>query len=197
MTTPSPVADAAAANQLQMAPTTMTAARIWSLQIVGLFTLLYPFIAIDFQHKAGVDGKAWGLRSIKLKFSRKLLYFAAVAAIAETARPLPADERRARLLALFALPPLQRIRHIAADAPPGSALAERTAELFAIYEFFLAQTAVAANRRALEEVCEERRADSPLYMALRRSSKAFSAALRDWLRERYPAEHPIHDALLF
>lgn len=157
----------------------------------------YRTIAIDFQHKAGVDGKAWGLRSIKLKFSRKLLYFAAVAAIAETARPLPADERRARLLALFALPPLQRIRHIAADAPPGSALAERTAELFAIYEFFLAQTAVAANRRALEEVCEERRADSPLYMALRRSSKAFSAALRDWLRERYPAEHPIHDALLF
>lgn len=57
MTTPSPVADAAAANQLQMAPTTMTAARIWSLQIVGLYTLLYPFIAVDFQHH--LDALEW------------------------------------------------------------------------------------------------------------------------------------------
>ncbi|HYQ39754.1 MAG TPA: HD domain-containing protein [Pseudomonas sp.] len=157
----------------------------------------YRTIAIDFQHKASVDGKAWGLRSIKLKFSRKLLYFTAIAAIAETARPLAQQERIARLLALLERPALQRIQLIASAAPASAALAAKTRELFAIYEFFLARIAEPANRRALEGVCEASREDSPLYMALRRSSKAFSVALYDWLRERYPADHPIHNALLF
>jgi hypothetical protein len=159
----------------------------------------YRTIAIDFQHKAGVDGKAWGLRSIKLKFSRKLLYFAGIAAIAETAQALDQPQRIARLLALLERPALQRI-HLIASAAPASAsasLADKTRELFAIYEFFLAQIAEPANRRTLEGVCEDSREDSALYMALRRSSKAFSVALYDWLRERYPADHPIHNALVF
>ena len=160
----------------------------------------YRTITIDVQHKACVDKKAWGLRSIKLKFSRKLLFFAGIIAIAETAREPARDARIERMLALLELPALERIHHIAcadANGPLAAGLAAKTRKIFAIYEFFLRQISEPANRRELSEIREENREDSDLYMELRQSSKTFSRTLFDWLREKYAEEHPIHNALVF
>lgn len=160
----------------------------------------YRTITTDVQHKACVDKKAWGLRSIKLKFSRKLLYFAAIIAIAETAREPARDARIERMLVLLELPALERIHCIAssdAGKPPAAALAARTQKIFAIYECFLRQLAEPANRHELAGVREENREASELYMQLRASSKTFTRTLFDWLRVRYAEDHPIHDALVF
>ncbi|MOA14485.1 hypothetical protein D3C78_1345900 [compost metagenome] len=161
----------------------------------------YRTIATDVQHKASVDQKDWGLRSIKLKFSRKLLYFAAIIAIAETAGEPAQDARIERLLALLELPALERIHRIASASgplqPPSPALERKTREIFAVYEFFLRQLAEPANRRELAALREDNREESDLYMELRASSKTFTRTLFDWLRVKYPEEHPIHTALVF
>lgn len=161
----------------------------------------YRTITIDVQHKACVDKKAWGLRSIKLKFSRKLLYFAALIAIADTAREAARDARIERMLALLELPPLERLHRLASAGgplqPPSPAVEEKTREIFTFYECFLRQLAEPANRHELAVVREESREQSELYMALRASSKTFTRTLHDWLREKYAKDHPIHDALVF
>ncbi|MBV2134314.1 HD domain-containing protein [Pseudomonas sp. MAP12] len=157
----------------------------------------YRTIATDVQHKASVDRRDWGLRSIKLKFSRKLLYFAGIVAIAETAGETAQDARIERLLALLELPALERIQAVASAEPASDRLRAKTREIFAIYEFFLRQISEPANRRELAALREEHREDSDLYMELRASSKAFSRTLFDWLREKYAEEHPIHNALVF
>ena len=159
----------------------------------------YRTIATDVQHKACVEQKDWGLRSIKLKFSRKLLYFAAIIAIAETAGEPAREARIERMLALLELPALERLHAIASADPAEqtAGLAAKTREIFAIYEFFLRQISAPANRRELAELREEDREGSELYMALRQSSKTFSRTLYDWLREKYAEEHPIHNALVF
>lgn len=160
----------------------------------------YRTISTDVQHKASVDKKDWGLRSIKLKFSRKLLYFAAIIAIAETASEPARDARIERLLALLELPALERI-HVIANADPAeqtsAGLVAKTREIFAIYEYFLRQISEPANRRELADLREQYREDCDLYMDLRQSSKTFSRTLYDWLREKYTEEHPIHNALVF
>lgn len=160
----------------------------------------YRTITTDVQHKACVEKKSWGLRSIKLKFSRKLLYFAAIVAIADTARESARDARIERMLALLELPALQRIQCIAAgdpQEPPSEALVARTRELFALYEYFLRQIAEPANRAELTALREECREESDLYMDLRESSKSFTRCLFDWLRVKYTEDHPIHNALVF
>lgn len=161
----------------------------------------YRTITIDVQHKACVDSRAWGLRSIKLKFSRKLLYFAAIIAIADTAREPARDARIERMLALLELPALERLQRIATDCEPlqkpSAAVEQKTREIFALYESFLRQLAVPANRLELAGVREDSREASELYMALRESSKTFTRCLFDWLRVKYAAEHPIHNALVF
>lgn len=161
----------------------------------------YRTITIDVQHKACVDKKAWGLRSIKLKYSRKLLYFAALIAIADTAREPARDARIERMLALLELPPLERLHRLASAGaplqPPSAAVEEKTREIFTFYECFLRQLAEPANRHELAAVREESREQSELYMALRASSKTFTRTLHDWLREKYAKDHPIHDALVF
>ncbi|SDR76558.1 HD domain-containing protein [Pseudomonas oryzae] len=161
----------------------------------------YRTITIDVQHKACVDRKSWGLRSIKLKFSRKLLYFAAIIAIADTAREQAREARIERMLALLELPALERLHRVAgASGPQQQSCVEverRTRELFALYEGFLRQLAEPANRHELAAVGEDRREASELYMALRESSKTFTHGLLDWLQVKYAEEHPIHSALVF
>lgn len=161
----------------------------------------YRTITTDVQHKACVDQKAWGLRSIKLKFSRKLLYFAAIIAIAETAGEPARDARIERLLALLELPALERLHAIAsASGPLQKSCAEvqrRTREIFALYEGFLRQLAEPANRQELAALREDDREACELYMELRESSKTFTRGLFDWLRVKYAEEHPIHHALVF
>ena len=68
-------------------------------------------ICVDFEYKTVKDSKPRAIRVIKLRFSRMLLYFAGVLAVAETYNKNPTD-KKAELEKLLAIPPVERVQKI-------------------------------------------------------------------------------------
>lgn len=154
----------------------------------------YRTITTDFEYKVAESNKSWGLRNVKLRFSRKILYFGGVLCIAETALKSNAEKSTA-LADLFNTSVLERIWLVGRDNP-------HTASIFGIYQDFLGAINDRDKRRALDEVAREDRESSPVFLEMRSRSKEFSVALADWLKEQYKDvslqdPHPIHSALLF
>lgn len=67
-------------------------------------------ICVDFEYKTSFDEKPRAIRLAKLRFSRMLLYFAGIVAIAE-AKDLNPYEKRARLVELFAIQGIDRLEN--------------------------------------------------------------------------------------
>lgn len=147
----------------------------------------YRNICVDFEMKTrGERAKGWGVRNIKLVFSRKLLYFSGVIAAAETA-DLPPKDKRARLLELLRLPPLERLAVVFGP--------DRAAEALSLYDGFLADINRADTRRALDAPPAAVR-ETALYRDLKNRGHRFSQALLTLLRARYPQDHLIHTLLV-
>jgi len=148
----------------------------------------YRTITTDFEYKVSETGKSWGLRNIKLRFSRKILYFGGVITVAELA-DVPYAEKVKVAAELFEKPVLQRIARVGGE--------EKIADICQIYDEFLTAISDASTRDALNQVTKERRTDSQEYQTLRTLSEAFSASLSSWLQMQYPKSHPIHHQLIF
>ncbi|MGN8248037.1 hypothetical protein [Pseudomonas sp. SMV7] len=147
----------------------------------------YRTLMANFEEKRA-EGKAWGVRNVKLLFSRKLLLAGGIVAIAE-AHGLPAPAKVDRLRQLLALTPLQRLATLGADNPHSDAL-------FEDYAVFLELISSAENRRYLDRLAPEQAMADPLYRQLRKRGQAFSLQLEHWLRSQYPG-HPILHAMFF
>jgi len=153
----------------------------------------YRTITTDFEFKVSENNKAWGLRNVKLRFSRKLLYFGGVIAVAETA--FDAQTEKNELIArILDKTVLERVQDIGCKNP-------HTSEILGIYQHFLQTIECPKNRDVLESVTKENRADCSLFLEMREKSKDFSKVLDSWLKIQYPisddAAHPIHNALIF
>lgn len=149
----------------------------------------YRTIATDLEFKVHEDKKSWGLRSIKMRFSRKLLYFGGVIAVAEMVG-LDREDRLAKISSLFQQPVLERI----------ACLSDETvtpADIFRIYEGFINKVSDSDIRRKLERVARKDRHNSDEYGKLRLLSVEFSDALAEWLKTKYQPGHPIHHSLIF
>lgn len=147
----------------------------------------YRTITTDLEYKVTEQGKPWGLRNIKLRFSRKLIYFGGIIVAAE----LVGKDHAARLeesAKLFSMPVTSRILTL-----DDSRYAE---EIMRIYDLFLGDMAQKDVRAALEAVERENRWESEVYRRLREQGHGFSHALSSWLDARY-SSHPIHQALIF
>ncbi|MFJ2408758.1 nucleotidyltransferase domain-containing protein [Pseudomonas sp. NPDC087814] len=153
----------------------------------------YRTITTDFEFKVTESSKSWGLRNVKLRFSRKLLYFGGVISIAETA--LSAQTEKNELLAnILDKTVLERVQDIGIDNA-------YTPEILGIYQDFLQTIECPKNRETLEKITKNNRAECPLFLEMREKSKEFSKVLDSWLKLQYPDNtnppHPIHNALIF
>ena len=146
----------------------------------------YRTVCVDFEYKTFEQRKEWGLRNIKLIFSRKLLYYAGILMVAETyQRTL--SEKREILSRLMELTPLQRISEICGHNAD-KALAE--------YDYFLGQISDRATRDLLSSV--QRDDDQPeIFRRLKNTGHHCSLHLLGALKNTYSDNHPIHRALVF
>jgi len=141
----------------------------------------YRTICVDFEFKTFEDDKDWGIRNIKLVFSRKLLYFSGVLAVAETMQR-SRDEKIRVLTELFELPVGDRIIKICG---------EQAFHALSLYDFFLGELASDEIRQGLEKTKETDRTTEP-FRRLKDEGHHFSWRLMSLFRQTYDISHPIH-----
>lgn len=150
------------------------------------FIRYYRTITTDFEYKVSEAGKSWGLRNIKLTFSRKILYFAGVLAVAETYKKKREDKIKT-LQELLELSPIERIEKIC----------KSNENALYLYDEFLSKISDDRTRKTLEKVQREERKNCMEYVELKNKSKEFSKELQNILEKTFDKNHPIHNALLF
>jgi len=147
---------------------------------------LYRTMCVDFENKIFDGGKAWGIRNIKLTFSRKMLYFGGVLIAAETAQKTPMQKRKA-MAELINLSPLERIEKIF-DGSEKKALS--------YYSSFLSALDDEKFRKVIEDTDQRRSKHSEEFRALKNDGHHFSLELLSLLRNHYSEYHPIHRCLI-
>lgn len=148
----------------------------------------YRTMTTDFEHKVSEKGKSWGVRNIKLTFSRKLLYFGGVITVAETAQKTR-DVKIAETIKLLDMSPLERIKYISTY---------RVDKVFKLYDYFLEKISDNAIRIELDSAKIEASPEEipAIFRELKNESKHFSWALASLLEQTYDKTHPIHHALI-
>ena len=147
----------------------------------------YRTIAVDYEFKTGEADKPWGLRNLKLVFSRKLLYASGLFAIAAT-RDGTADAKVARLESLLDLTPIDRMAAICGP--------EAAAPFLDRYSYFLEQLGKPGVRRHLERLTRQERHD-PVFRDLKEAGYAFTLDLQRVFDATFAPDHPIHRAIVF
>jgi hypothetical protein len=132
----------------------------------------YRTVCVDFEFKTSNLNKEWGLRNIKLVFSRKLIYFSGVLMAAEGAQA-SGQRKRDVLFQLSQLTPVQRLLAICGD---------RADDVLRKYNSFLESLAKPEVRKVLLEVKEDNRYDFPIFRELKNTGHHFSWALLQLLR---------------
>ncbi len=148
----------------------------------------YRTMTTDFEHKVSGQNKPWGLRNIKLRFSRKLIYFGGVVVAAEL-HDLDHESKIEKASELFSMPVLKRMAIV--DGM------DRAASVYQIYDQFIAALSNPSTREALKVVEKDSREESAEFQRLRALSGRFTDELHQWLTNRYSSDHPIHKALIF
>lgn len=149
----------------------------------------YRTMATDFEYKVSEGGKSWGVRNIKLTFSRKLLYFGGVITVAETAQKTR-ETKIQETLTLLDMSPLERINYLAVSG---------SEKVFKSYDYFLKKMSNSKIRGELDKASvEQMPIENPeVFREMKNESKHFSWALSSVLRNTYDNTHPIHHALIF
>ncbi|MFC0250534.1 nucleotidyltransferase domain-containing protein [Massilia consociata] len=147
----------------------------------------YRTICVDFEFKTVEKNKEWGLRYIKLRYSRQFLYFSGIVAIAQTVglSPLAKVER---LIELFDLTPIERVRTICGTSAD---------EALRLYDNFLQKISSGATRTELNTVGQDRQTHTEDFKDLQSKGRLFTAELSKILDGTYGPQHPIHKALVF
>lgn len=158
---------------------------------IGRFLLndiirFYRTMCVDFEFKTVEQEKPWGIRYIKLIFSRKLIYFSGLLMCAELAGK-SASEKRATLIKLIRQPPTDRLVSVMGrDIIP--ALDE--------YDYFLSLLDDRSVREDLGKVEMLRESHTEMFREIKASGHRYSSALLAALNAKYPSQHPIHELLI-
>ncbi|MCV0396220.1 MAG: hypothetical protein K5872_04400 [Rhizobiaceae bacterium] len=159
---------------------------------LGLFLLndvirYYRTICVDFEFKTEEGRKPWGIRNIKLVFSRKLIYFSGLIICAEMGQRTAA-EKRSICRRLLSLTPIERMLVV---------LREDALEPLAYYDKFLEKMSDKDIREQLKSEDREKLRSSELFRSLKNDGHHFTWALRSAFNRHYDSTHPIHKAIMF
>ncbi|HFT0298924.1 TPA: DUF294 nucleotidyltransferase-like domain-containing protein [Proteus mirabilis] len=142
----------------------------------------YRTIATDFQFKVDENNKAWGLRNIKLKFSRKMLYYSGIISVIHTYLTYKNGKETEKVKILSSILDMsvsERIYYIITFKKNKSDLVlnNKIENLFELYDMFLEKISDKDNRVELESIKKENRSENHLYSVLNDKSKAFTKNL--------------------
>ncbi|WP_151909602.1 nucleotidyltransferase domain-containing protein [Aeromonas salmonicida] len=149
----------------------------------------YRTICTDYEYKVNEEEKEWGLRKIKLRFSRKLIYFSGLITVAQTCNMTRAKKVE-ETLRLLSLTPIERIIAITNNTAPSDTL-------ISTYCYFLEKISQKEIRQELDDVTRETRSSSDTYRDLKNKSNIFSQEMELILKKLYPDSHPIYISLVF
>lgn len=149
----------------------------------------YRTMAVDYEFKTveGDKPKPWGLRNIKLVFSRKLLYASGLFSIALTA-DRQRDEKIRILEGLFDMPVIDRMIEICGAPRMEGALRS--------YNIFLEKLEDKDVRRGLNSLGREQR-DDALFRELKNEGHHFTRELLRLFETTFDSTHPIRRAVMF
>ncbi len=148
----------------------------------------YRTICTDYEFKVSEQGKSWGVRKIKLRFSRKILYFSGLIMVAKTCS-FSRNKKIDETLNLLSLPPIARIKSICGEA--------QSKEMLTYYSEFLNEISKHSVRESLDKITRETRNLNDEYRNLKNLSQHFNWELEKMFISTFPLSHPIHAALLF
>lgn len=149
----------------------------------------YRTIAVDYEFKTSEseDPKPWGIRNIKLVFSRKLLYASGLFSIAMTA-DRERDEKISVLEELLALPVIERMKSICGKSEIDSVLMS--------YNIFLEKLSDLEVQDRLNKLQPSDRQDS-LFRELKDEGHQFTRHLLELFENTFNSTHPIRRAVVF
>ena len=149
----------------------------------------YRTMAVDYEFKTVEVAKAkpWGIRNIKLVFSRKLLYASGLFSVAMTTDRT--REKKIELLEhLFNLPVIDRMKEICGSNKADGVLQS--------YDLFLQRLEDTKVREKLKALDREGRKD-PLFRDLKNEGHHFTRELLKLFEDTFDSTHPIRRANIF
>ncbi len=149
----------------------------------------YRTIAVDYEFKTaeGDTPKPWGIRNIKLVFSRKLLYASGLFSIALTAERTRIEKIKI-LERLFDMTVIERMTDICGLVEMGPTLAS--------YDRFLDQLEDKKTRDILKGLKSSDRGN-PLFRELKNEGHHFTRELMRVFERTFDSTHPIRRAIVF
>ncbi|WP_264047982.1 nucleotidyltransferase domain-containing protein [Methylobacterium flocculans] len=149
----------------------------------------YRTMAVDYEFKTveGTKPKPWGLRNIKLVFSRKLLYASGLFSVAMTV-DRTRDKKIETLEKLFDMPVIDRMQYIC-----GKSAMENVLER---YNVFLERLEDHDVRSKLTALTRDERSDK-LFREIKNEGHLFTRDLLKLFDNSFDSTHPIRKAVLF
>lgn len=138
----------------------------------------YRTICVDYEFKTTEDNKEWAIRNIKLRFSRKGLYFGGIAVILNSLNRHN-DERYDYVKENLRIPFADKISHILLEQ-------EKAADykgILVLYADFLREIGKKGVRTHLDKLERNKRNKDKIYTELTGKAKQFNNNLRHLLNE--------------
>ncbi|WP_201555287.1 nucleotidyltransferase domain-containing protein [Psychrobacter immobilis] len=135
--------------------------------IINDIARYYRTMLTDFHYKINFGNKDWGVRSIKLKFSRKIIYLSGLLSITIVERTNSKEKNVDNLEATLSFSPLERTFNLlkSEDAI--------LLKIFEEYNYFLGIISDDQKRSALDEINRDSRDESELYIEVNRKGESF------------------------
>lgn len=138
----------------------------------------YRTICVDYEFKITEENKDWALRNIKLRFSRKGLYFGGIAILLNSMNKRDTDKYD-YICKNLRLPFADKIAHILLEQQKS----HEHAKILTLYAAFLKEISKKRTRNCLKRLHKSDRAKDEKFCSLEKKAKDFNESLRKLLNK--------------